>query len=96
MSEIAKVRAMAHNCNMGEPSLYVTRGINTQLSKGRSGQTERRICRERSSTNAYNCTMSLNNNNKSNSNYVLPVFDCNIKRQNFFFSQREVEILTYY
>ena len=56
----------------------VTRGINTQLKKKRSVQTvKRRKYRDtqNNATNAWNYSSSANNNNKSNSNVVLPVFD---------------------
>lgn len=56
----------------------VTRGINTQLKKKRSVQTEKqRKYRDtqNNATNAWNYSSNANNNNKSNSNVVLPVFD---------------------
>ena len=64
--------------NTGVPSLNVTRGTITQLTYVRSEQTEKqRMYRDTqsSATNAWNYSSSANNNNKWNSNVVLPVYD---------------------
>lgn len=56
----------------------VTRGINTQLKKREVFRPlKRRKYRDtqNNATNAWNYSSSANNNNKSNSNVVLPVFD---------------------
>ena len=66
------------NDNVRVPSLSVTRGTITQLIYVRSEQTEKqRIYRntQNNATNAWNFNSSANNNNKSNSNMVLPVYD---------------------
>lgn len=56
----------------------MTRGTITQLTYVRSEQTEKqRMYRDtqNSATNAWNYNSSANNNNKTNSNVVLPVYD---------------------
>ena len=66
------------NDNARVPSLDVTRGTGTQLTNVRSEQTvKQRMYRDtqNNATNAWNYSSSANNNNKSNSNVVLPVFD---------------------
>ena len=64
--------------NTRVPSLNVTRGAITQLTYVRSEQIEKqRMYRDtqNNATNAWNYSSSANNNNKSNSNVVLPVYD---------------------
>ena len=66
------------NDNARVPSLDVTRGTITQLTYVRSEQTEKQIMyrdTQNNATNAWNYSSSANNNNKSNSNVVLPVYD---------------------
>lgn len=55
----------------------MTRGVNTQLPtrKKCSDRKEKTPRTQNNATNAWNYSSSANNNNKSNSNYVLPVFD---------------------
>lgn len=66
------------NDNARVSSLNVTRGTITQLTYVRSEQTvKQRMYRDtqNSATNAWNYSSSANNNNKWNSNVVLPVYD---------------------
>lgn len=83
------------NDNVRVPSLSVTRGTITQLIYVRSEQTEKqRIYRNTQSnaTNAWNFNSSANNNNKSNSNMVLPVYDYPTVTNISVFSRQRNEI----
>lgn len=83
------------NDNVRVPSLSVTRGTITQLIYVRSEQTEKqRIYRntQNNATNAWNFNSSANNNNKSNSNMVLPVYDYPTVTNISVFSRQRNEI----
>lgn len=83
------------NDNVRVPSLSVTRGTITQLIYVRSEQTEKqRIYRNTqiNATNAWNFNSSANNNNKSNSFMVLPVYDYPTVTNISVFSRQRNEI----
>lgn len=74
-SEIAKVRTV--ECEQhGRAVTNVTRGVDTQLRMGKCSDRKEKTPRtQNNATNAWNFSSSPNNNNKSNSNMALPVFD---------------------
>ena len=83
------------NDNVRVPSLSVTRGTITQLIYVRSEQTEKqRIYRntQNNATNAWNFNSSANNNNKSYSTMVLPVYDYPTVTNISVFSRQRNEI----
>lgn len=74
-SEIAKVRTV--KCEQhGRAVTNVTRGVDTQLRMEKCSDRKEKTPRtQNNATNAWNFSSSPNNNNKSNSNMALPVFD---------------------
>ena len=77
-SGIAKVRTV--ECEQyGRAVTNVTRGVDTQLRMEKCSDRKETTPRtQNNATSAWNFSSSPNNNNKSNSNVVLPVFDYQI------------------
>lgn len=74
-SGIAEARAVERKKQHGRAVTHVTRGADTHLRKEKcSGRKETAPRTQNNATNAWNYSSSANNNNKSNSYYVLPVF----------------------